>query len=190
MYDAISVGADPAGLSAALWLGHYRRPVSPQRASGISGWTRLRLRPPLTACSGRSREDRYDRQCVIQFRPLLVARKRVPAMDASPQNRSGSNASQEVANLGMVRPPLVYGAAIVTGLLLEFGWPLPFLPGLLAALLGSVLVVVAVVVFSYSIRTFQTAGTPVPGNKPTTVIVRTGPYRFSRNPIYLAFSIF
>jgi protein-S-isoprenylcysteine O-methyltransferase Ste14 len=52
------------------------------------------------------------------------------------------------------------------------------------------LVVVAVVVFAYAIRTFHKAGTPAPGNKPTTVMVRTGPYRFSRNPIYLAFSIF
>ena len=111
-------------------------------------------------------------------------------MDIISPDHSGSDATQAVANLGVVRPPLVYGAAIVTGLLLEFGWPLPFLPRLLAALLGSALVAVAVVVFSYSIRTFQTAGTPVPGNKPTTVIVRTGPYRFSRNPIYLAFSIF
>ena len=111
-------------------------------------------------------------------------------MDIISPDHSGSDAAQAVANLGVVRPPLVYGAAIVTGLLLEFGWPLPFLPRLLAALLGSALVAVAVVVFSYSIRTFQTAGTPVPGNKPTTVIVRTGPYRFSRNPIYLAFSIF
>ena len=110
-------------------------------------------------------------------------------MDTSSQDHSSSDATQDVANLGMVRPPLVYGAAIIAGLLLEFGWPLPFLPGLLAALLGSVLLVVAVVVFLYSIRTFQTAGTPVPGNKPTTVIVRTGPYRFSRNPIYVAFSI-
>ena len=91
-------------------------------------------------------------------------------MDTIPPDRSGSDATQAVANLGVVRPPLVYGAAVVTGLLLEFGWPLPFLPRLLAALLGSGLVVVAVVVFSYAIRTFQTAGTPVPGNKPTTVI--------------------
>ena len=111
-------------------------------------------------------------------------------METIPQDHSGSDATQEVANLGMARPPLVYGAAIATGLLLELGWPLPFLPRIVAALLGSLLVVVAVVVFLYSMREFQTAGTPVPGNKPTTVIVRTGPYRFSRNPIYLAFSIF
>ncbi len=45
-------------------------------------------------------------------------------------------------------------------------------------------------VFSYAIRTFQAAGTPVRGNKPSTVLVRTGPYRISRNPIYLAFSVF
>jgi protein-S-isoprenylcysteine O-methyltransferase Ste14 len=50
--------------------------------------------------------------------------------------------------------------------------------------------VVAIALFSYSVVKFQAAGTPVPARKPTTVIVRTGPYRFSRNPIYLAFSLF
>jgi protein-S-isoprenylcysteine O-methyltransferase Ste14 len=40
------------------------------------------------------------------------------------------------------------------------------------------------------VRTFRKADTPVPGNRPTTTIVRSGPYRFSRNPIYLAFTIF
>jgi protein-S-isoprenylcysteine O-methyltransferase Ste14 len=111
-------------------------------------------------------------------------------MDPMPHDHSGSDTTPEVANLGMVRPPLVYGATRVTGVLLEVGWPLPCLPRLLAALLGSVLVVVAVVVVSDAIRTFQTAGTPVPGTKPTTVLVRTGPYRCSRNPIYVAFSLF
>ena len=90
----------------------------------------------------------------------------------------------------MARPPLVYAAAIAAGLLLELGWPLPFLPGALTASLGGFLAAVAIAVFSCSIRKFETAGTPVPGNKPTTVMVRTGPYRVSRNPIYLAFCIF
>jgi protein-S-isoprenylcysteine O-methyltransferase Ste14 len=49
------------------------------------------------------------------------------------------------------------------------------------------LVALAAALFAYSIRQFRMAGTPVPGNKPTTAIIRTGPYRFSRNPIYLAF---
>ena len=47
----------------------------------------------------------------------------------------------------------------------------------------------AVVLFLSAARMFRTAGTPVPGNRPTTAIVRTGPYRYSRNPIYLAFSL-
>jgi protein-S-isoprenylcysteine O-methyltransferase Ste14 len=55
--------------------------------------------------------------------------------------------------------------------------------------LGVPLVVVAITLFSYSVAKFRAVGTPVPARKPTTVIVRTGPYRFSRNPIYLAFSV-
>ena len=47
----------------------------------------------------------------------------------------------------------------------------------------------AVALFVSAVRTFRAAGTPIPGNRPTTTIVRTGPYRFSRNPIYVAFSL-
>jgi protein-S-isoprenylcysteine O-methyltransferase Ste14 len=50
-------------------------------------------------------------------------------------------------------------------------------------------VLVAVALLLYAVRTFRTADTPVPGNRPTTTIVRTGPYRLSRNPIYLSFSL-
>ena len=105
------------------------------------------------------------------------------------QDGGGSDAIRDVANLGLVRPPLVYLAFIAIGSVLEFARQLPFLPHALAAPLGILLVVAAVVLFSGSVGKFRAAGTPVPGNKATTVIVRAGPYRFSRNPIYLAFSL-
>jgi protein-S-isoprenylcysteine O-methyltransferase Ste14 len=47
----------------------------------------------------------------------------------------------------------------------------------------------AIALFVCAVRTLRAAGTPIPGNRPTTMIVRRGPYRFSRNPIYLAFSL-
>jgi protein-S-isoprenylcysteine O-methyltransferase Ste14 len=59
-----------------------------------------------------------------------------------------------------VRPPLVYASSIL-----------------------------AIVLFVLSVRALRAAGTPVPGNQPTTSIVRTGPFRFSRNPIYLSFAV-
>ena len=92
------------------------------------------------------------------------------------------------ANFGPVRPPLVYLGSILLGLLLHFAWPLPLVQHPVGALIGAGVVLMAVGLFITAVRTFRTAGTPVPGNRPTTTIVWTGPYRFSRNPIYLAFS--
>jgi protein-S-isoprenylcysteine O-methyltransferase Ste14 len=104
-------------------------------------------------------------------------------------NSGDSDAIRDVANLGLVRPPLVYLVLIAVGSALQFAWQLPFLPHELAAPLGIILVVAAIALFSGSVGKFRAAGTPVPGNKATTAIVRVGPYRFSRNPIYLAFSL-
>ena len=56
--------------------------------------------------------------------------------------------------------------------------------------LGFVIVVSAVVLFLLSYREFRAAGTSVRGSTSSTTIVRTGPYRFTRNPIYLAFILF
>src|SRR5499427_2312942 len=111
-------------------------------------------------------------------------------MTTTPQNGGASSASPDVTNLGLVRPPLVYLISLVSGFVIHFVVPLSFLPVSLAVPLGVPLVAVAIALFSYSIARFRAAGTPVPARKPTTAIVRTGPYRFSRNPIYLAFSLF
>jgi protein-S-isoprenylcysteine O-methyltransferase Ste14 len=107
-------------------------------------------------------------------------------MTAEP-SRSPAGA-QDVANLGLVRPPLVYLAAILCGVGLDLVRPLPFLPAGTGAWVGVPFVILSLALFFASIRRFKAVGTPVPGNRPTTAIVRSGPYRFSRNPIYLAFS--
>ena len=95
----------------------------------------------------------------------------------------------EVANRGIMRPPLVSLGAIALGLVLHFAWPVRLVSRTVSMPLGGTAVLVAVALFLYAVRTLQTAGTPVPGNRPTTTIVRTGPYRCSRNPIYLSFSL-
>jgi protein-S-isoprenylcysteine O-methyltransferase Ste14 len=111
-------------------------------------------------------------------------------MTTRPQHGGGSTAARSVVNLGLLRPPLVYMTSLVSGAVMHLAMPLPFLPATLAVALGVPLVGVAIALFSYSVAQFRAAGTPVPARKPTTVIVRTGPYHFSRNPIYLAFSVF
>lgn len=89
---------------------------------------------------------------------------------------------------GLLRPPIVFLAAILLGIALNRAWPFRFVPagiqflGLVAAL-GSVLL------FVLSLREFRAAGTSVRGTERTTAIVRTGPYRFSRNPIYVSFTL-
>lgn len=111
-------------------------------------------------------------------------------MTTRPPRGGGSTAARGVANLGLLRPPLVYMTSLASGAVMHLAMPLPFLPATLAGALGVPLVAVAIALFSYSVAQFRAAGTPVPARKPTTVIVRTGPYHFSRNPIYLSFSVF
>ena len=107
-------------------------------------------------------------------------------MNSSSQRpRDATTAS--VANPGGVRPPLVALASLLSGAALTVAWPLPFFPHALRLPVGALLVAMAAALFRSATRQLRMAGTPVPGNKPTTAIVRTGPYRFTRNPIYLAF---
>jgi protein-S-isoprenylcysteine O-methyltransferase Ste14 len=87
---------------------------------------------------------------------------------------------------GLLRPPIVFLFAILLGIVLNRVWPLPFRPSILWWF-GPLFTGCAVVLFLLSFREFRAAGTSVRGCERTTAIVRTGPYRFSRNPIYVSF---
>jgi protein-S-isoprenylcysteine O-methyltransferase Ste14 len=110
-------------------------------------------------------------------------------MTARPEHDGGSTVARDVANPGLVRPPVVYLISLLSGTVIHFAMPMRLLHPTLAVPLGVPLVAVAIALFSSSVAKFRAAGTPVPAREPTTAIVRTGPYRFSRNPIYLAFSV-
>jgi protein-S-isoprenylcysteine O-methyltransferase Ste14 len=86
----------------------------------------------------------------------------------------------------LVRPPRAWGLTVIAGLALNWLVPLPFLPAdLPASGLGAMVFAIALALFAWAIVTMTRAGSSVPTNLPTTNIVESGPYRFTRNPIYL-----
>ncbi len=94
----------------------------------------------------------------------------------------------DVANAGLFRPPIIYLASILIGIGLHLIWPLPLLSPV-GTPLGIGVVLIALLLFGVSVREFRAAGTFVRGNQPTNAIVSSGPYRLSRNPIYVSFSL-
>jgi len=97
-----------------------------------------------------------------------------------------TQATEGGPNPGLLRPPIIFLCAILLGIVLSRAWTLHFVSPSVR-LLGPIVTACAVVLFLLSYREFRAAGTSVRGSERTTTIVRTGPYRFSRNPIYLAF---
>jgi protein-S-isoprenylcysteine O-methyltransferase Ste14 len=94
--------------------------------------------------------------------------------------------SKDTAHV-IVRPPLAWGLAVIAGLALNWLLPLAFLPAdLPAGWLGATVFVLALALAIGAIVTMTRAGSNVPTNRPTTTIVEKGPYRFTRNPIYLS----
>ena len=86
----------------------------------------------------------------------------------------------------IIRPPLAWGLAVIAGLALNWLLPVPFLPAdLPAGWFGAVVFALALALVAWAIVTITRAGSNVPTNLPTTTIVENGPYRFTRNPIYL-----
>ena len=89
----------------------------------------------------------------------------------------------DTANV-LVRPPIAWALAVLAGFALNWLMPLPLLPAP-AGWLGAIVFALALALLAWAISTMTRAGSNVPTNLPTTTIVDAGPYRFTRNPIYL-----
>ena len=86
-------------------------------------------------------------------------------------------------------PPLIYLAGIVIGVVLRSPVPTPLLPRGLGYGLGAVLIVAAVSILLWGLREMRRAGTAVSTRIPTTALVTTGPFQFSRNPLYVSLTL-
>jgi len=86
-------------------------------------------------------------------------------------------------------PPVLYGAALIAALVLHWFRPLPIFSASVVRWLGIALVAVGLAVVIRVFRTMRAAGTNVDPRRPTTAIVTTGLFRFSRNPLYVGLTL-
>lgn len=89
----------------------------------------------------------------------------------------------------VVNPFLIY---IVLGLgaaVLQSRLPLPFIAASTARPLGAVILVVNMVIGLPAVRGMFAARTSPNPSRPTTALVLSGPYRFTRNPMYLGLTL-
>lgn len=94
-------------------------------------------------------------------------------------------------NPGVVAPPpLIYACTLAFGLLLNRLRPtsLP-LPRDLSRVLGPALTAVGLLLGIWGFREMRRAGTNVDPSEPTTAIVDDGPYRYTRNPLYVGMTL-
>jgi protein-S-isoprenylcysteine O-methyltransferase Ste14 len=86
-------------------------------------------------------------------------------------------------------PPLIYLAGLALGFLLEALLPGSSVPDALRWILGGALLSAGLALLASFNILFQRKGTAIEPWKPTTAIVTTGPYRFTRNPAYVGMAL-
>ena len=83
-------------------------------------------------------------------------------------------------------PPLIWLVNVVISVLVHLFVRLPIMRYSVCLVCGSVLIILAPTLALWALRTMKAAGTNVDPAKPALTIVRDGPFRFTRNPMYLA----
>ena len=99
-------------------------------------------------------------------------------MGSAPDDRSGVR----------IFPPLIYLGGLFLGFLIHWRLPLPIVPAVLVGplrLLGAFCLVAGLALTIWAVATFRRVGTTHHPAGPTTALAVGGPYRFTRNPMYL-----
>ncbi len=86
-------------------------------------------------------------------------------------------------------PPIIYLIALLAGLLIDYFYPIGFLPESVSVWFGVLLTPVAIPIALFAVQALKRVETPIDVRKPTTAIVTGGIYRLSRNPMYVSLAV-
>lgn len=87
----------------------------------------------------------------------------------------------------VIHPPIALAIALVLAFALNWFVPLPFVPPAIPHIqTGVLLAIAALLMVRWAAVTFRKARTNILTSQAATTIVATGPFAYSRNPIYLA----
>ncbi len=86
-------------------------------------------------------------------------------------------------------PPVIYGTPLVLGVLLQRVRPTAVMPHGLTRPLGGLLLAGGSALLVWSAVTMRQAHTPIDPREPVARMVTGGPFRRSRNPIYISLTL-
>ncbi len=86
-------------------------------------------------------------------------------------------------------PPLIYLAGLGIGFLANLWMPIKVVGDLMEWVPGGVLIVCGAALAGSAVWRFKSAGTNVRPDRPVSKFVIAGPYRFTRNPMYLGLAL-
>jgi protein-S-isoprenylcysteine O-methyltransferase Ste14 len=105
---------------------------------------------------------------------------------------NGSSARSADSSGVRLFPPGVYIGGLVIGYLIEWLSPIPIVPGplgLALRVLGIAVLLAGAWLMFAALTRFRSVGTSPNPTQPTTALAFDGPYRFTRNPMYLGMAL-
>ena len=105
-------------------------------------------------------------------------------MDSAPADKIKNDTPGVIAP-----PPLIYAAGLAAGLLFRAALPFHLPASPFSADVGLGLIGTGILLAVTGFRAMIRAGTHVDPFKPTTALATNGPFRFTRNPLYLSLTL-